>query len=52
MRSLSLSELRALPPVMWLIQDALVGHGFAVLYEPSDAGKSFPAFDWALTVAV
>jgi AAA domain len=51
LRCLSLPEIRALPPVAWLIENVLVALAFLVLYGASGVGKSFLALDWALTVA-
>jgi hypothetical protein len=49
-RLLSISDLAALPEPTWLL-DGMLPAGFAVLFGPSNAGKSFLALDWALCIA-
>jgi hypothetical protein len=49
-RLLSISDLAALPEPSWLL-DEMLPTGFAVLFGPSNAGKSFLALDWSLCVA-
>lgn len=47
----TLADLEALPRPEWLIEGIAQTRGLTVLYGPSNAGKSFAALDWALSVA-
>lgn len=47
----SLAELRALPPVQWLVQDIIPEQGYTVLYGPPASTKSFAALHYSLKVA-
>jgi len=44
-------EIEAESEPEWQIADVLPADAFAVLYGPSEGGKSFLALDWALSVA-
>ena len=48
---LTFDDVMALQPPEWLIEDILPVQGQAVLYGPSNSGKSFVALDWALSIA-
>jgi AAA domain len=50
-RSLSGGDLKALPPIEWLIKGLVPRQGVAALYGPSGSGKSFLAIDFASAVA-
>lgn len=47
----SLTYLRNMPPVKWLVDGLLTEHGFGVIYGEPGAGKSFLGIDIALSVA-
>lgn len=47
----TLRELRAMPPIDWVVEGLLTRHGFSVLYGEPGSGKSFAALDIALSVA-
>jgi len=49
--SLSLSELRNLPPPSWTVDGLLEAGSIAVLYGDTNIGKSFVALDIALHIA-
>lgn len=44
-------QMKALPQVTFLIHDLLPENSLALLYGPSESGKSFLALDWAATLA-
>lgn len=48
---MSISDLRNMPPVEWMIDDLITSRGFSVLYGAPAVGKSFVAIDMALSVA-
>ena len=48
---MTLAELRAMPPVEWLVENLLTRTGLGVLYGPPGAGKSFAALELAACVA-
>jgi hypothetical protein len=48
---LSVKELLELPPPEWLIDGVMEEGAFAVLYGPSNEGKTFVALDWSLSIA-
>lgn len=48
---LGVGELLTMRDPEWLLEGILPDTGFAVLYGPPGAGKSFVALDWALTIA-
>lgn len=48
---LTLAELRAMPPVEWLVENLLTRTGLGVMYGPPGAGKSFAALELAACVA-
>ena len=48
---LTLDQLEALPPPVYIIDELLTEAGFAVLYGEPGAGKSFVALDMALRLA-
>lgn len=50
-RLLKGADLRALPPLDWLVRGVLPRQGVAGLYGPSASGKSFLAFDMAAAIA-
>jgi hypothetical protein len=50
-KALTLSELKKLPPLEWLIEGILHKRAVAELFGQSGLGKSFLALDWALTIA-
>ena len=47
----SLSYLRNMPPVKWLVDGLITEHGFGIAYGEPGAGKSFLAIDLALSIA-
>jgi len=47
----TLAEMRALPPLEWLLPDLVVERSLAMLYGPPGSYKSFIALDMAMTVA-
>lgn len=49
-RFLTLSDLRNMPPVQWLIPQVLP-EGFTVMYGPRSSFKTFLALDMSLTIA-
>jgi len=48
---MSLKQIRAMPPIKWLVQDLLTSSGFSVMYGQPGCGKTFLALDLALCVA-
>jgi 5S rRNA maturation endonuclease (ribonuclease M5) len=48
---LSLSDLMALPPVEWAVENLLTRQGLGILYAPPGVGKTFFALDLALSIA-
>ena len=50
-RLLKGADLRALPPLDWLVRGVLPRQGVAGLYGPSASGKSFLGFDLAAAIA-
>jgi hypothetical protein len=50
-RLLTLTDLRNLPPVRWLIEGMIAVESLAVLYGEPGIGKTFLALAWALSVA-
>lgn len=48
---MTLADLRAMPPVEWLVENLLTRTGLGVLYGPPGAGKSFAALELAACVA-
>lgn len=48
---MSLKQIKAMPPIEWLVQDLLTRHGFSVMYGQPGCGKTFLALDLALCVA-
>ena len=44
-------QVKALPPIEYLIDGILPKRGLSVLFGPSETGKSFKALDWASTIA-
>jgi hypothetical protein len=50
-RLLTLTDLRNLPPVRWLIEGMIAVEALAVLYGEPGIGKTFLALAWALSVA-
>ena len=48
---LSLSDLMALPPVDWAVENLLTRQGLGILYAPPGVGKTFFALDLALSIA-
>jgi len=48
---MSISDLRNMPPVQWLIDDVITSYGLTVLYGAPGVGKSFIAVDMALSIA-
>jgi hypothetical protein len=50
-RLLDDAEIEAEPDPEWRVEDVLPADALAVLYGPSEGGKSFLALDWALSLA-
>jgi RecA-family ATPase len=50
-RPQTLKEIATLPPLTWLIERHVPEDGLIVLYGEPNAGKTFIALDWALSVA-
>lgn len=50
-RILSAEELKALPPVTWLVKGEIPKHGLTLVYGPTAGGKSFLTLDYAFQVA-
>jgi hypothetical protein len=50
-RLLTLTDLRNLPPVRWLVEGMIAVESLAVLYGEPGIGKTFLALAWALSVA-
>lgn len=48
---MSLKQIRAMPPIKWLVKDLLTSSGFSVMYGQPGCGKTFLALDLALCVA-
>lgn len=48
---MTLKQLKAMPPIEWLVKDLLTRHGFSVMYGQPGCGKTFLALDIALCVA-
>lgn len=48
---LNLKQLKAMPPIEWLVDGLLTRHGFSVMYGQPGCGKTFLALDLALCVA-
>jgi hypothetical protein len=51
-RLLTPEDLRALPPLEWLIEGVLTKRGLSVVFGPSGAGKTFLVIDLALSIAM
>ncbi len=50
-KTLTATDLDNLPDPSWLVQNVLTEDGFAVIYGPPGATKSFAAIDMALSIA-
>jgi hypothetical protein len=50
-RIITTREVKALPPVEWLVQGVLPVGSLAILYGPSGVGKSFASIDLACSIA-
>lgn len=44
-------ELRALPPIKWLVRSVLPSHGIGAIFGPSGSGKSFLTLDLLASIA-
>jgi hypothetical protein len=51
-KRLSRADIQALPPTAWRVKGLLPQTGVAAIYGPSGSGKSFLAFDMALSLAM
>jgi hypothetical protein len=49
-QSLSIKDIKELPPYEWLVEGVIPRHGLSCLYGPPGVGKSFLALDLALRI--
>ena len=47
----TLQDLRAMPPMQWLVRGMLPARGLAAIYGPSGSGKTFLALDLACSIS-